>query len=137
MELLGHGEDDVEVLHRQQVLLLGFEPPGLAQALTSRAVSISAAVVEHLLMATVVALLHRTAENGSSTVDEVAHHPRLLSRQRRQSRGELPENVRYPQRRGRGARPGRRLLTHPYWSPTVRRASGSGIRSSGLGVSHR
>jgi hypothetical protein len=34
-------------------------------------------------MPAVVALLHGTAEDGGSTVDEVAHHPRLLNRQRR------------------------------------------------------
>jgi hypothetical protein len=57
MEGVGHGEDDVKVLHRQQAPALGLHPTCLLQALALRTMTIATGVVERLLAAAPIAHL--------------------------------------------------------------------------------
>jgi hypothetical protein len=57
MERQGHGEDDMEIGDREQVVLLGLHPASLFQALALWTMAIPAGIVERLLPPAVVAHL--------------------------------------------------------------------------------
>jgi hypothetical protein len=61
-----HGEDDVEIWHRQQVGAAIDDPLGARQALALRAVPVATAVISDPNEATVTALLDMAAERCSA-----------------------------------------------------------------------
>jgi hypothetical protein len=73
----GHGEDDMEIRHRQQLRLSCFEPRGPRQALTLRAVSVAARVVSATNQSAIVALFDMSAERGCPAGLDRRHHPAL------------------------------------------------------------
>jgi len=66
-DLLGEGEDDVEVLHRQEICLPGLQPVGTGHGLALGTVPITARVVGNLFVTALVATLDVTAECCGST----------------------------------------------------------------------
>ena len=76
-----HGEDDVEVLGRQQVCPAPFEPCGAGQRLTGRTVAVAARVVPDAPMAAVVTLLDVSAEGGGAALLDGGHHAAVRRRE--------------------------------------------------------
>ena len=74
-----HREDQVEVGHWEQLLLLRLDPPGLLQALALGTMPIPTGVVERLLAATVVAHLEVAAQKRGSTAHDVPDHSATFS----------------------------------------------------------
>ena len=74
----GQGEDEVEVLDRQQLLLACLDPQGALEGAALGAVAVAAGVVADLDMVAVVALIDVAAEGAGATARDVAHRPVLL-----------------------------------------------------------
>jgi hypothetical protein len=80
--LLGQGEDDVEILGFQKFGLTVFQPVGAGEGLALGTVSIGTGVIGRALVAAAVTLLQMTAQSGSAAEFDVAHHPPLRLRER-------------------------------------------------------
>ena len=85
MQLRWHREDHVEVGHREQLLLLRFDPTRLFQALALGTVPVATGVVARLLPSAVVAHLQVAAQKRRATVHDVSDRsttlpPKLLGR---------------------------------------------------------
>lgn len=96
-----HREDEMEVRHREELVLLCLDPACLFQALALGAMPVPTGVVERLLAATVVAHLQVAAQKRRSTRDDVSDHstpitPELIGR-----RGVRPQNLRQIRRAAR------------------------------------
>jgi len=103
--LLGHGEDDVEVFDRQELGLPVLQPLGPRQRLALRAVPVPAAVERDALMAAGVALLDVTTQRCRATVLDVGHDTALSAAERVSviltiGRPDLAEDVRHLEPRG-------------------------------------
>lgn len=90
---VGHGEDDVVVLDRQQMFSLGFEPAELLAALAFGTVPVPAGVVGDLAVIAAVALLDVAAEGGGAAVEDGAHDARLPAVEMRDCIAALAEDV--------------------------------------------
>jgi hypothetical protein len=77
-----HGKDQVKVLDGQEILLAGFDPPGLSQSAALGAVPVAAGVIRDLLMLTPIALADMSAQNGSPAVGDRPNHVWLPSAER-------------------------------------------------------
>lgn len=131
VQRIGYGEDDVVVLDRKQMLLLGFEPSPLPVTLTLGTVSIPAGVVGDDAMVTAIALLDVTTERGGTTAQDGSYHASLPAVEPQQRVVAPAEDVGQLELRllstaARSRRTGQR-----------QRSAESGSRSSGLGVSRR
>jgi hypothetical protein len=93
VERIGHSEDDVVVLDRQQMLLLSFEPAALIAALAPGTVSVPAGVVGDLAVIAAVALVDVTAEGRGAAIEDGAHHACLPTVEMRRWIAALAENV--------------------------------------------
>jgi hypothetical protein len=80
--LLGYGEDHVEVLGVQKLGLASFEPLSPGKRLAFWAMAIAAGVVSVALMAAVVTLLQMATENSSPADLDRSHDTALRHRQR-------------------------------------------------------
>jgi hypothetical protein len=78
MQRLGHGEDEVEVLHREEAALLGLDPPSLLEVLTLGAVAVATGVVQGDFARAVVAHKEVATQKRRSARDDVADHPAAL-----------------------------------------------------------
>ena len=111
LDLLGHGEHDVEVGHVEQFRLPVLEPLSACETLAFRAVTVSARVVRHTLMAAIIAPLDVAAESGGAATFDRVHGAPPRGRQRRamlitESRTEVAEHIRHLQPlAGHGTRP--------------------------------
>lgn len=76
-----HGEDDVEILDRQQFGLAIFEPLRTRERLALRTVPIAAAVESDALVAAGIALLDVAAQRGRAAALDGAHHAALPTAQ--------------------------------------------------------
>ena len=88
----GHGEDDVEVVHGEQVGPARLDPRGAGQRLTRRAVAIATRVVPDPLVPTLVALLHVTTQSGGPALRNRGHDAPRGRRQRAPATCWLPAN---------------------------------------------
>jgi len=93
VECIGHSEDDVVVLDRQQMLLLSFDPAALMASLAFGTVSVPAGVVGDLAVIAAVALVDVTAEGRGATVEDGPHHTCLPTVETRHWIAALTENV--------------------------------------------
>ncbi len=73
-ELMRQGEDDVEILDRQQVSASCLEPVGLSQGLTLRAMAIATGMVDGAPVPAAVTGFEMTTEGCSSTLTQGADH---------------------------------------------------------------
>jgi len=73
-ELVGQGEDDMEVVDGQQIGAAGLEPVGLSQGLTLRAMAISTGMVDGAPVPAAVTGFEMTAQGCSSTLTQGADH---------------------------------------------------------------
>ena len=89
-ELVRQGEDDVEVLDREQIGTSGFDPIGLSHGLTLGAVSVAARVIDGASVPASVAGFEVTTEGGRSTLTQVADHLVLDATHRMGGRITLP-----------------------------------------------
>ena len=72
------GEDDVEVVGRQQPLLAALQPTVRGQSLAFGAMSVAAGIVRRALEAALTAHVQMATEGGSATALDVAKHAPLL-----------------------------------------------------------
>ena len=72
------GENDVEVLDVENLLLTGLKPCGTGSALTLWAMPVTAGVVDADDVPTLVALLRMTTEDGRPALHEVGQNATLL-----------------------------------------------------------
>jgi hypothetical protein len=111
LDLLGHGEHYVEVGHVEQFRLPVLEPSSPGETLTFRAVTVTARVVRHTLMAAIIAPLDVAAESGGAANFDRVHGAPSRGGQRRamlisESRAEAAEHIRHFQPFvGHGTRP--------------------------------
>jgi hypothetical protein len=80
-ERRGDGEDEMEITHRQQMLLLSLRPYRLIETTTARAVAVSAGVVGVVTVATPVTVVDVSAEATGAATDDVSRGLALLGRQ--------------------------------------------------------
>jgi hypothetical protein len=73
------GENDVEVLDLEKLLLTGLKPRGTSRALTLRTMPVTAGVVYTDDVSTLVALFRVTTEDGRPALHEVRQNATLLS----------------------------------------------------------
>jgi hypothetical protein len=78
-QFVREGENDVEVLDIEKLLLTGLEPRGTSRALTLRTMPVTAGVVDTDDVPTLVALLRVTTEDGRPALHEVRQNATLLS----------------------------------------------------------
>src|SRR5204863_5097081 len=109
-DLLGHGEDNVEVFDRQEFGLSVLQPLRAHQRLALRTVPRSAAVERDALVTAGVALLDVAAERGGATALDVTHGTALPTAERAAvlqtiDTADLAEDVRHLQPAGTQARP--------------------------------
>jgi hypothetical protein len=76
------GEDDVEVLDRQQLALAGIDPRGTLAATALGAVAVAAGVVADRAVTTVVAFFDVSTEGRGAAFLDVRHRLALLGAQR-------------------------------------------------------
>jgi hypothetical protein len=70
VEFRGDGEDHMEVLYGQEILITGLDPSFFLQGLAFGAMAIPAGVIRDLHMATVVALIFMASQDrGSADLD--------------------------------------------------------------------
>jgi hypothetical protein len=79
-QLVREGENDVEVLDVENLLLTGLKPRGTCSALTLRAMPVTAGVVDADDVTTLVALLRAAAENRRPALYKVGQDTTLLPR---------------------------------------------------------
>ena len=79
-QLVREGENDVEVLNVENLLLTGLEPRGTCSSLTLRAMSVTAGVVGADDVTTLVALFGVATENRRPALHEVGQDTTLLLR---------------------------------------------------------
>jgi hypothetical protein len=77
----GHGENDVEVFHRQQLGLALFQPAGARQSLALGAMPVAAGAILNVCVLALAAPFDHTAQGGSTAVFDSLHQPLLLQRQ--------------------------------------------------------
>jgi hypothetical protein len=99
-DLLGHGEDDVEIRDRQQFGLPVLQPLRASKGLTLWAMAIAATVERDALVAAVVALIDVAAKGRGAAALHVAHDAPLPRAERSGvffpvSRADLAKNVRH------------------------------------------
>ena len=135
-DLLRHGEDDVEVLDRQQLGLPVLEPLRAHQRLALRAMAIPAAVERDALVAAGIALLDVTAKGSRAAALDGAHDAALSAAERGSvfltvGRADLAKDVRHLE-------PGRAQRRLQKWAGGFGLGGGStlGNRSNGLTVAH-
>jgi hypothetical protein len=73
------GENDVEVLDVEKLLLTGLKPRGTSRALTFRTMPVTAGVVDTDDVSTLVALFRAATEDGRPALYEVRQNATLLS----------------------------------------------------------
>ncbi len=93
MERIGNSENDVVVLDRQQMLLLGFEPAKLLTTLALGAVSVPTGVVGDLAVIATVALADVTTEGRGTAVEDRSHHTSLPTAEIRHGIAALTKHV--------------------------------------------
>ena len=74
VQYAGNGKNNVEILHWQQILLSGFKPTGLVEALAFGTVAIETGVVEGCPVTAMITLLHMAAEDRGTTIENILHH---------------------------------------------------------------
>ena len=104
----GHGENDMEVRHRQEVASLRLDPACLIEALTLGTVAVPARVVEGSLAAALVAHLEVAAQGGGPTIHDVADHSTALRPEMVERWGVCAKDLGQV---GRAARRGRQATT--------------------------
>jgi hypothetical protein len=104
MERVGHGEDDVKVLHREQAPALRLHPTCLLQALALWAMAITTGVVERLLTAAPIAHLEMAPKRRCATPHDVSDYPAAIVTQLFQRRSVRLEDLRQFQRAARKGR---------------------------------
>jgi hypothetical protein len=77
-QFVREGENDVEVLDVENLLLTGLKPCGTGSALTLWAMPVTAGVVDADDVPTLVALLRMTTEDGRPALHEVGQNATLL-----------------------------------------------------------
>jgi hypothetical protein len=100
LDLLGHGEHDVEVGYVEQFRLTVLKPFGSCEALTFRAAVVATRVISETLMTAIAAPLDMTAESGGAATLDRDHGAPPAGGQRRammitERRPELAEHVRH------------------------------------------
>jgi hypothetical protein len=78
-QFVREGENDVEVLDVEKLLLTGLKPRGTSRALTFRTMPVTAGVVDTDDVPTLVALFRVTTEDGRPALHEVRQNATLLS----------------------------------------------------------
>jgi hypothetical protein len=78
-QFVREGENDVEVLDVEKLLLTGLKPRGTSCALTLRTMPVTAGVVDTDDVSTLVALFRVTTEDGRPALHEVRQNATLLS----------------------------------------------------------
>jgi hypothetical protein len=78
-QFVREGENDVEVLDVEKLLLTGLKPRGTGRALTLRTMPVTAGVVDTDDVSTLVALFRVTTEDGRPALHEVRQNATLLS----------------------------------------------------------
>jgi hypothetical protein len=81
-DVIGHGEDDVEILAVEDLGLPAFDPCAACQGLTLGTVSIRAGVIGDALVPTRVALFDMATERGGAARLDRGHHAPLRGRER-------------------------------------------------------
>jgi len=71
----------MEVWHRQKVCLAVFQPTARRNALTLRAMSITAGIIGDALLSAVAALLHMAAKGCRAAGFDGTHNPQLITAQ--------------------------------------------------------
>jgi len=79
VEFVGEGEDEVEVIHREQLLAAGRQPSLLCESLAFRTMTVAAGVVDDPHAPTRVALQSVAAEGGCAAPLDGAHGAKLTS----------------------------------------------------------
>jgi len=90
------GEDYVEVLNRQELLLARLDPAQLLQTLALGTVAVAAGVVADLQVVTPITLVDVTAQGSRATLFDGPHDLEMLARQgmlAAVARTEAPEDV--------------------------------------------
>jgi len=93
MQRLGHGEDQMEVLHRQEAALLGLDPPSLLEVLALGAMAVATGVVQGDFASAVVAHKQVATQKRRSARDDVVDHPTALKPKPLQRRGVCLEDL--------------------------------------------
>ena len=93
VQLGGHGEDDMEVRHGQQIAFLGFPPARFVQPLTLGAMPIPTGVVGDLLVTAVITPSEVASESGRPAVGDGAQDLLLTGAQPVEVARVLPNDV--------------------------------------------